>query len=195
MLQKSPPHEEQSTERWDSVSCKAMSPGRDPRLAPKRGGVGALSVPPQQSPGSVCWSPPSSRPQVPGERIEEGLWHASPLPQAGGGGEEEGADGSNYGSDPPPPIARGRKISFARFRGREGRLPPRPGAGGRGAGWGAQVREGTSFPREWGWESPLGKAKPSLPASRSPPQSSLAGVPTVPRFRVSALRGFSGPGW
>lgn len=46
MLQKSPPHEEQSTERWDSVSCKAMSPGRDPRLAPKRGGVGALSVPP-----------------------------------------------------------------------------------------------------------------------------------------------------
>lgn len=102
MLQKSPPHEEQSTERWDSVSCKAMSPGRDPRLAPKRGGVGALSVPPQQSPGSVCWSPPSSRPQVPGERIEEGLWHASPLPQAGGRGRGGGSRWQQLRLGPSP---------------------------------------------------------------------------------------------
>lgn len=69
----------------------------------------------------------------------------------------EGADGSNYGLDPPPPVAGGRKIGSSRFRGREGRRPPRPAI--HGGGERAQAREGTSFPRERGWEIPLGKAK------------------------------------
>lgn len=69
----------------------------------------------------------------------------------------EGADGSNYGLDPPPPVAGGRKIGSSRFRGRRG--------GGLRGPWGerAQAREGTSFPRERGWEIPLGKAKAPFP--------------------------------
>lgn len=52
-----------------------------------------------------------------------------------------------------------------RFPGREGRRPPRPASRrGRGAaGRGRRAREGTSFPRERGWEIPSGKAKPHLP--------------------------------
>lgn len=119
--------------------------------------------------GALSWAPcicPKARspvtPELPpaeGARKSGLFGTPHPSPRLGGRGGEEGADGSNYRSDPPPPVARGRKIGFSSFRGREGQRPPRQGAGS-----GAQVREGTSFPRERGREIPLGKAKPSLPA-------------------------------
>lgn len=110
-------------------------------------------------------------------------------------GEGEGADGSNYGSDPPPPVARGRKTGCVRFPGWEGRRP-RPASGqrrGGGAGPGGDfLPPGTGLGDS--------RRKGEAPPSRSGPQSVFRPVSQqAQRLPVSELRGFSGwaggPGW
>lgn len=153
--------------------------------------AGALSGPPSTWPPGGSRGTPSSRPRAPGARVGEACGaRPGPSPRRGRGGGE-GADGSNYGSDPPPPVARGRKTRCERFPGREGRRPPRPTSRRRRGGAGAPVREGTSFPREPGLGDSLRKGQ--APPSRSRPQSAFRPVSQqAQRLQVSELPGFSG---
>lgn len=85
---------------------------------------------------------------------------SAPPPGWGGGGGVEGADGSNYGLDPPPPVAGGRKIGSSRFRGRRGGgLRGPPSMGGESASPG-----GDFLPPGTGLGDSLRKSQGPLPA-------------------------------
>lgn len=152
--------------------------GPSPRKA-----AGALPMPtptPQHSPlGGFARHP---KPPPLGGRASEGRAVRAPAPPPGGGGGGEGADGSNYGSDPPPPVARGRKTGCERFPGREGRPPPRPasrrGAGRGGAGPGRRPGRGLPSPGEPAGRFPYGKPSPTFPFPA--PECLQARVPTSP---------------
>lgn len=132
MLQKSPPHEEQSTERWDSVSCKAMSPGRDPRLAPKRGGVGALSVPPPAvARECLLVTPELPPPGARGARRRGSLARLTPPPGWGEGERRrEQMAAITARTLPRPSPEAGRSASRGFVDGRGGCLLGREPAGG-----------------------------------------------------------------
>lgn len=167
---------------------------RDPSTPAQEGLRARSSCPPALAPGTVRGTPGAPAPRGPGARVRGACGaRLSPSPRRGGGGE--GADGSNYGSDPPPPVARGRKTGCERFAGREGRRPPRPASGrGRGADSGGDF---LSLPGTWLGDS---LRKGQAPPSRSRPLSACRPVSQqAQRLQVPRLLGFSGwasgPGW
>ena len=145
-----------------------MTPaGESPSPARERR-VGALSVPPSIRPKAGSRVTPELPPSPPeaGVRVRGGAFGTpQPLPQAWGRGRGGGSRWQQLPLGPSPALSlrpedRPRKLSRAGGAAASAawtRL-------GRERGEGRRSGRGLPSPGERGWESPLGKAKPSLPA-------------------------------
>lgn len=141
------------------------------RPSQREAGGDFLRTPQHSSQGGLAGHPQLAPTGAGGAHKEGTLARVSaPLAGWGGGGDEEGADGSNYGSDPPPPVARGRKIGSVRYGGRRGDGL----CGPQSSGVGSASPGGDFLPLGTGLGDSLRKGQhpppPPLPAPASAPR-------------------------